>query len=161
MKNTYQNLADNARVWIYQSDRELNAEEKNSIKSQAMEFLAKWSAHGAKLDGAFEIFYDRFLVFFVDEDQARATGCSIDKSVRLIKSLERELAVSLLDRNLVAYKAGQSIEICSREEFISKVRDGELNNNTIVFNNLVATKKEFISDWEISLNKSWHKSLVK
>jgi len=160
MKSNYHKLADSARVWIYQSNRELNSEEVSSIKSQAMEFLAQWSAHGAKLEAAFEIFYECFLVFFVDEDQAKATGCSIDKSVRLIKSLEKEFAVSLLDRNLVAYRVGDSIAVCDREEFISKMRSGEIGDNTIVFNNLVSTKKEFESGWEIPLKRSWHKNLI-
>lgn len=160
MTLSYRQLSDNARVWIYQCQRHLSREEVSSIKRQALGFLQKWSAHGAKLNSDFEIFHNQFLVFFVDEKQAKAGGCSIDKSVRLIKSLENEFGISLLDRNLIAYRDKNEIATCAREEFAAKVRSGALDYRTIVFNNLVATKKEFESGWEVPLSLSWHKELV-
>ena len=142
MTNTYKDLPDNARVWVYQSNRKLSKDEISSIKGQGLEFLQRWSAHGNKLNAYFEVFHDQFLVFFIDEEQAKATGCSIDKSVRLIKSLEREFDIALLDRDLVAYQDGKSIATCTREEFIYKGRAGILDKNTIVFNllNLITSQ---------------------
>ncbi len=160
MSMSYKNLPDNTRVWVYQCNRSLNKNEVDSIKEQGADFLKKWSAHGAKLDAAFEVLHNQFIALFVDEEQAKATGCSIDRSVRLIKSFEREFSVKLFDRDCVAYRSGKDISVLSSREFINKVRNGELNPDTIVFNNLVSTKKEFETKWEVPLKESWHSKLI-
>ncbi|MGH8014996.1 MAG: ABC transporter ATPase [Candidatus Zixiibacteriota bacterium] len=158
---SYKNLKDNARVWVFQANRPLLEKEIQSIREQGQEFILKWSAHGAKLDAAFEVFHNQFIVLFVDEEQAKASGCSIDKSIRFIKQLEMEFDISLLDRNLVAYKDSGRIIIISREVFVERIRNGVLNENTIVFNTLVSTKKEFLTGWETPLKSSWHYDLAK
>ena len=158
---SYKNLADNTRVWIYQSNRPLSEQEVKSIQEQGDDFIRRWSAHGAKLNASFEIFHNLFIALFVDEEQAKATGCSIDKSVRLIKSFEKEFDLSLLDRTRIAYRDGNIIRICTSEELVGKMRERIINENTIVFNNLVSTKKEFQALWETPLKESWHFELIK
>ena len=160
MSMSYKNLPDNTRVWIYQSNRPFSLKESKSILEQGEDFLKSWSAHGAKLTAAFEIFHNLFIALFVDEEQAKATGCSIDKSVHLIKSFEKEFDVKLLERNCVASRVGKNISVLSRREFLEKIRSGQLNENTIVFNNLVSTKKEFETKWEVPLKESWHYGLI-
>jgi hypothetical protein len=152
---SYKNLPDNTRVWVYQSNRALNKKEIDLIKEQGADFLREWSAHGAKLNAAFEIFHNQFIALFVDEAQAKATGCSIDKSVHLIKSFEREFDLTLLDRNLVAYKLDKKIMMNTRDEFLAKFRNSELSADTTIFDNLVSTKREFEAKWEVPLKDSW------
>ena len=155
MSMSFKSLPDRTRVWVYQSNRPFSIQEEKSIRKQGEEFLRKWSAHGAKLNAAFEVFHNRFIALFVDEEQAKATGCSIDKSVRLIKSFDKEFDVKLLDRNMVAYKVGASIEIIERDEFLAKFRNSELSADTQIFDNLVSTKREFEVRWEVPLKDSW------
>ena len=45
-------------------------------------------------------------------------------------------------------------------EFEKLFSQGILHDNSIVFNNLIITKKELESNWEIPLKDSWHKNLV-
>ena len=160
MSMSYKNLADNTRVWVYQSNRPFSIQEAELIQEQGKMFLKRWSAHGAKLNAAFEIIHNLFVALFVDEEQAKATGCSIDKSVHLIKSFEKEFAIKLLDRNYVAFRAGKDILVLSRRQFLEKVRKGELNHDTTVFNNLVSTKKEFETKWEVPLKESWYYEMI-
>ncbi len=155
MSKTYRNLPDSTRVWIYQCNRPFSLKESESIQKQGEDFLKKWSAHGAKLNAAFEILHNQFIALFVDEEQAKASGCSIDKSVRLIKSFEKTLGVNLLDRSLIAYQVDDSIEIINRDEFLAKFRNSELSADTKIFDNLVSTKKEFESKWEVPFKDSW------
>ncbi len=155
MSMAYKDFPDSTRLWIYQGNRPFSLTEAKSIKNQGEEFLRSWSAHGAKLNAAFEIFHYLFIALFVDEVQAKATGCSIDKSIHLIRSIENEFNMNLLDRNLVAYRKRDSIEIVERNEFLARFRNSELSANTIIFDNLVSTKKEFDSRWEVPLKDSW------
>ncbi len=156
----YKELAGDTRVWIYQCDRKLSDSEVKAIKEQGDNFIDNWAAHGEKLEAAFEVLHSQFLIIFADEEQAKASGCSIDRSVHFIKNLEQEFSVSLLNRTLVAYKVDDEIITLPQEEFIGLVAQETLSKDTIVFNNLVTTKQEFETKWQVPLKDSWHRELI-
>ena len=158
----YKELPGDTRLWIYQCDRKLSDSEIEAIKEQGDNFIDGWAAHGEKLQAAFEILHSRFLIIFADEDEAKASGCSIDRSVHFIKNLEQEYSISLLNRNIVAYKVDDENEIVTlpQEEFVGLVAQGTLNENTIVFNNLVTSKQDLETKWEVPLRESWHSELM-
>ncbi len=158
--NTIQNIAPDSRVWVYQSNRELSSSETETLKKKATEFVAGWTAHNNQLKAEAKIYYNRFLVLIVDEEQAAASGCSIDTSVKFIKEAEVEFKITLLDRMNLAYKKGDKVLSAPKAEFEQLMLKGEINDDTIVFNNLVTTKAEFDTNWEIPLVKSWHKNLT-
>lgn len=156
----YRNLPPHTRVWIYQSSRALTANEAEEIKKKCNAFADQWTAHGKAMRAAIEVFYDRFIVVFADESQAMASGCSIDSSVRFIRQLETEHNISLLDRMNIAYKRGDRVEAAHLNDFREMIARGEVNEDTIVFNNLVGTKAEFDKSWEVPVRESWHKQLA-
>ena len=156
----YQDLPDHTRVWVYQSNRELTAAEVVEIQMKGDQFVSEWASHGTKLSAAIGIFYQRFIVVFVDEQQAMASGCSIDKSVAFIQQTEQAYNITLMDRMLISYKEGDEIKLERMPDFDKLVSDGVLNAKTIVFNNLVATKKEFEAQWEVPMEQSWHARML-
>jgi hypothetical protein len=159
--NELDRFSPDSKVWIYQADRPLEKEEKERIREMGERFAADWSAHGTSLKALFRIQYDRFLIFFVDEGQQEATGCSIDRSVHFIKGLESSFDLELMDRKLVAYRTDEGIRTIPFDQLERALKDGEITPDTPVFNNLVRTKKEFETDWEIPLKDSWHARLLK
>lgn len=158
--NTYSELPPDTRAWIYQSSRELTEDEAAEIREKANAFADKWTAHGKAMRASIEIFYNRFIAVFADESQAMASGCSIDSSVRFIQQLEKEYSISLLERMNVAYKKGSEVHAVHLNRFRELLQQGEVNENTVVFNNLVNTKADFEKSWEVPLKDSWHKQLV-
>ncbi len=154
------NFIPESKVWIYQADRELTDQEVVLIKKDAITFIDNWTAHGKLLKSQLEIFYNRFLVLFVDESQANASGCGIDKSIHFFQNLEKQLNINLMNRLLVAYKINDEVKTCSLSNFEKKIESGEITPETIVFNNLVSTKAEFESNWEIPLKDSWHSKML-
>ena len=157
---SYREFPENSRVWIYQCDRQLSPDEVKMIKQRTDQFLIDWGSHGSKLSAQIEIFYNVFLVVFVDEEIANASGCSIDKSFQLIKDLEIEFDISLLDRMVIAYRKEQKINLCRVDEFESLIKGGIITEDTIVFNNLVDRKVDFDTKWEVLIKDSWHNRLL-
>jgi len=153
------NLPDSSRVWVYQSNREFTHSELSDIHQALSNFALGWEAHGKKLKSAIEIYYNQFVVIFVDESFQHATGCSIDKSVALMKSIEDKYDVEMLDRMNLAYKTGDTIQNIKIGDFQEKARSGEFNTDMIVFNNLVKNRGEFVSNWETRVKNSWHINL--
>lgn len=153
------NLPETSRVWVYQSNRAFTNSELEELNNELSQFNADWQAHGTNLNSAIEVYYDQFVVVFVDESGQEATGCSIDKSVGLMKSLEQKYGVDMLDRMNLTYKEGDSIQNIKMAEFQGKAQSGEFNSEMTVFNNLVTSKAEFISKWETEAKNSWHNNL--
>lgn len=159
---TIDQLPSHSRIWIYQSVRELTATEVTEIKTNALSFLDQWTSHGNNMDAAIDVLYNRFVIVAVDEQTAPASGCGIDKSVRFIKDIEAKFNVPLLDRMNVAYKAGDAVRSCTLSEFEKLINTKQVDENTIVFNNLVSTLAELKTNWKVALKQSWHsKMLVK
>jgi hypothetical protein len=150
-------IPDHARVWIYQSDRQLNDSEVSLIKQRSKVFLSEWNAHGAALRAELSVFYHRFIVIIADETAVKASGCSIDSSVRFIKSLESELGIDLFNRLNLAYR-DQNGEIKSMmmSEFEQAAAAGEISKDTVVFDNTVSTVGQLKTRWELPASGSWH-----
>jgi hypothetical protein len=155
------NMPLNARVWVYQSNKELTDAEVSLVKEEGLKFISDWSAHGADLKASFDVLYNRFIVIAVDERQAMASGCSIDKSVNFMKQLEKKLNLNLFDRMQVAYREGDKIIATSLNNFETLAASGKINENTIVFNNLVTTKSDFDTQWETPVKNSWQSRVLK
>ena len=150
------NISENSRVWVYQSDRPFTNEEEQAIQKILNDFTGEWQAHGHALAALAEIYYHQFIVLSVDEHIAGATGCSIDKSVHLMKELESKFNINLFDRFRIAYRSGEEIINCSREEFEDRIKKGIIDGQTLVFNNLISRRKELETSWNIPLADSWH-----
>ena len=148
-------MPDNARVWVYQSSREFTIEEEEKISILAKGFLNTWTAHNQELKASFEIRYHIFLILMIDGNHALASGCSIDKSIHFIQNIEKQFSVSLLDRQIFALKEDGKINLLKRKDF-EKMIEKEISLDTIIFNNLVQTKHELNTKWEIPIRESWH-----
>lgn len=153
-------ISENSRIWIYQSDRELTEQELKAIQSHLDEFTASWAAHGNSLHAKGEIRFQRFIIIAVDEQQAQASGCSIDKSVALMKQFETQFEIQLFDRMQIAYRDGASIKTFRKAEFNTLVEKGILNEHTLIFNNLIQRYGELDTAWEIPLKESWLNRLI-
>jgi hypothetical protein len=104
---------------------------------------------------------NRFVVLMVDESQAGASGCSIDKSVYFVQGVEQAFGVKMFDRMLFAYQneAGE-VKTASSIEFDQLYKNGLINDETLVFDNLVKTKADFEGKWLKPLKDSWHARFV-
>ncbi|WP_340077557.1 ABC transporter ATPase [Leptobacterium sp. I13] len=158
---TFDTLPDSSRIWIYQSNRKFSDIEIAEIEKKLKVFLEEWTAHGANLQASYQIKYNRFIIIALDQDLQAATGCSIDTSVRFIQQLEQEYNIDLLDKMNVSYKQGEYITYKPLIEFKKMAKNKAVSGNTIVFNNLVANKGEYLKHWEVPAKESWHSRFVK
>ena len=152
----FKELPEDARVWIYQSNRSFTPEEQEQLTTQLKAYLEEWTAHGSELWASFEIRYNRFIVIGANQNVHAVSGCSLDALVRFIQQLEQTYNVTLLDRMNVSYRQGEYIAYKPLIEFKKMVKDKAVSAQTIVFNNLVNIKWEYEEHWEVPLQESWH-----
>jgi hypothetical protein len=154
-------FSSHSRVWVYQSDRKLTDAETLQAQVLLDNFTTGWTAHNNQLLAKAEIRYNRFLILFVDESQAGASGCSIDKSVNFMKQLEQHFGINLFDRFNLAYRDGEEILSVPRHQFEGLLKAGKINTETIVFNNLAQNLTELQTKWEVPFKESWHIQLFR
>ena len=147
------------KVWIYLSDKKLEGDLLNSIKRKGQEFVLNWKAHDVPLSASFEVLLDRFIVVKVDETAYNASGCSIDKLLRLIKQLEADHHLQLLNRLLVAYKAESGVEVVNASKVKELLQLSEINSDTLIYNVAASDSVEF-ENWLQPLKETWLKKYL-
>ena len=102
-----------------------------------------------------DVLHDRFVVVGVDEVQAEASGCSVDKSVGFVKQLEHDLNLMLTDRMVVVYERDGEIASCRLQELPDLLKDAVITPDTIVFDDLVGTVADLRARFRVPLKSSW------
>ena len=156
----FENLPTHSRVWIYQSDRKFSTQEEEFISEKAISFIDQLTKHGSDLQGSFVIKYNQFLVLAVDEGFNNVSGCAIDSSVRFVQEIEKLLRVDMMNKMNISYREGESINSVKMTIFKAYVKTNKITSKTIVFNNMVSTKQDLKTLWEVPLIKSWHKRFL-
>lgn len=154
-------LTDNSKVWIFQSNKFFTEPQAKIINQDLSVFMDEWSVHGTKIKTDFEIVDNLFIVLGADETQSAVSGCSKDSMTRVVKSLGEKLNIDFFDRLSIAYKnSGGNIELLTLDKFKKGLQSDAIRQNSIVFNNLIETKAELESNWQVEVKNSWHKMLL-
>lgn len=157
----FNTLPEESRVWIYQANRSFSEQELEEIHDKLNIFIENWTAHGSDLQAGYLIKYKRFIIFGLNQNLNKATGCSIDASVHFIQELEKEYSVDLMDKMNVSYKQGDFVAYKTLVDFKKMAKDKAVSKNTIVFNNLITNIAEFNENWEVPASESWHNRFLK
>ncbi|MBD0849858.1 ABC transporter ATPase [Maribacter arenosus] len=152
----FNTLPDSSRLWVYQASRSFTENELHEIRQELDAFIEEWTTHGSDLKAGYEIRYNRFIILALDQTQTSASGCSIDASVHFIQQLEKKYNVELLDKMNVSYKQGEYVAYKPLNDFKKMAKQKAVSKNTIVFNNLVTNKGEYLEHWEVPASESWH-----
>lgn len=144
-----------SKVWIYMAEKPFDNLSAHSITQEIHSFCKSWTSHNRDLKAGGALLYERFIVLMVDESNANASGCSIDKSLAFVKYLEQQYHQPLLLRTNIAFRSGNGIEVLPLSGLKNDYKTGRLSNQTIVFDNLVSNWEAFSSRWEVPLQNSW------
>ncbi|MCH6232732.1 hypothetical protein [Cognataquiflexum rubidum] len=156
MYKPFDQMPANARIWTYTSNRRLDKSELEILSSRLSAFCELWNTHGALMPTSFEIRFDQVIILAVDESQLGASGCSIDSSVRVLRDIENELDIDLLNQGKVSFiKSEGDLEVNPILGIKSKVTEGILQAETIVLNPVVKNKADLENNWKIKAKESW------
>jgi len=156
MHVSFNQLPDEARVWIYASAAPLTQAQQNQINTQAIEFTQQWTAHQMPLKASFIIMDDVFLVFGVDVVHHDISGCGIDKSVHLVQQWEHQTGLTLFNRLQVEYKQPNgTLAITNKQGLSTALLEQQINEHTLVADKTITTMGKFREHFYIPLAQSW------
>jgi len=157
----FQTLPDSSRIWIFGSDRPLEADETRGLLSETDEFLEGWAAHGSPLQASREWTDTHFLTIAVDQSTAGASGCSIDGLFRTLSALGPRIGANLVGSGRVFYRdATGAVQNISRDRFTELASSGEITTATRVFDTTLPTLGDWRDRFERSVADSWHAQLL-
>jgi hypothetical protein len=157
----FEKLPDSARVWVYGADRDVGKDAEGTLLGEVDNYLTNWTAHGVPLSAARDWRSARFLTIAVDQEQAGASGCSIDGLFRALKSLEQRLGASIVTSGLIFFRGKDGeIRSVSRDEFGELGASGEVDADTEVFDLSVTTLGEWRARFASRAGNSWHSALL-
>lgn len=144
---SFPGFSDTSRVWIYSSNREIAENEIDFIHRNLEEFTQQWATHGKELVASAAVILNNFVVFVVDEKQVKASGCSIDSSVRFIKSIGSELKIDFFNRLSVLIENNGKLE---------RIHFNELKSfpDSILFDTTLQNLGDFRENFAIKLKES-------
>lgn len=150
-----ENFHDDSRVWIYQSNRMFFISEALEMEDMLKDFIQNWDSHGVPVKGYANLFFGRFIIIMADETATGVSGCSTDKSVRLIKSIEERFKVDMFNRQSLAFVVKNKIELVPMSQLSYAFENNFLDKETLYFNNTVLTKKQLADNWITPIQNSW------
>ena len=144
-----------ARVWVYQANRTLTDSEVGIITETLKASLDTWEAHGKRLTASGKVFEHRFIVIAVDERDELPSGCSIDKSVHWLQEIGHRMNIDFFDRSLVYFDDQDQIQAIPVPKIKQAVTDEVISSGTIVFDNQVTTKAQWMKKWKTAASNTW------
>lgn len=148
-------LSNSSRLWVYQAERSLEDTELSYIKEVLSEFCPTWTAHDIKLKADFDILFNRFVILVVDETQAGASGCSIDKSVKKMQEISAHLKVDFFNRLQMVYMEQGQLYDLPMHEVKPALSRGDINTETLFFNPLIQQLSQLSEGFLVPFKQHW------
>ncbi len=151
----FETLPASSRIWIYQANRALSAEEVKDLAEVLTRFCNEWQTHGQPMQASFRIEHSYFVILAVDEDFQLPSGCSIDGSVRVLKNWQTQHNIDFFNRTLVPFLRSGQVELVPLSDLKKAVSGSAITPQTITFNNLVPSKGNWDTGWKKPAAESW------
>jgi hypothetical protein len=154
MLTDFHTLPEQARIWVYASEKALTQNQQAYILNYISEHLKGWNAHKEPLTAGVTILENHFIVVGLDENKNGASGCSIDTLQKTIQEIEKELTLSLMNRLNVFCKIEQEIH-CLPSFKLSTVA-----NKDTLFYDLTILAKSDLNTYLKPISEGWCAHLV-
>ena len=157
----FQSLPDDARIWVYMSNRKLSDDELSFMERQLVTLTDQWTAHGTPVLSSYQILNDQFIVLAADERNSNVSGCSIDSSVNRLKQIQGEIKIDFFNRDLVPFFQTDGVRLLERKTLRKSLEGGIWNGRSLTFNLLANTVGQLRASWVIPANESWLATYIK
>jgi hypothetical protein len=150
----FHTLPEQARIWVYASEKALTQNQQDYILNIISEELKGWNAHKQPLTAGVTILENHFIVVCLDENKNGASGCSVDTLQNTIQKIEKELTFSLMNRLNVFCKIEDEI-LC-----IPSFKLGSVADKDTLFYDLTILTKTDLNTYLKPIREGWCAYLV-
>lgn len=152
----YLTISEDAKVWVYPSNRKFYKTEIEEVENKVKSFVENWKTKDENFKASYQFLYSRFLIFFAEDELSPISSSDIDALVSFILELQTTFNVLLLDRMNVCFKQGEFVQYKDLKDFKKLVKSKSVTKKTVIFDNLINNKFDFENHWEITIEESWY-----
>ncbi|MDP1727043.1 MAG: hypothetical protein Q8M15_09695 [Bacteroidota bacterium] len=152
---SFSGMPNTSRTWVYAANRTLTVPEQQQMQEALAVFTRDWTAHNNSLKAEAAILYNQFVVIMVDEAYNEIGGCSIDKSIQLLKALGNQYKIDFFNRFFIYVLDGNEIITHTKQSLQEAINKGLVNQDSLVFNHLVQSKSDLTNNWIQALKQNW------
>ncbi|WP_372744331.1 ABC transporter ATPase [Lutibacter sp.] len=157
----FSTIPEEAKIWVFPSNRKFYPQEIEEISKSVETFLNNWKSDRDPIECSFLIKHDRFIIITANDTEYNLSLEAQDTLTSFIIELEKKYEVVLLDKINVCYKQGEFVQYKDIVEFKKMIKNKGVSDKTTVFNNMITVKEELRYNWEINIMESWLGRLVK
>jgi len=151
----FDKIPDWCKLWVFPASRKFYPQEISELKESVETFLKDWNSETEALKSAYQIKYDRFIIITVDDSEIKLPIETHNALSDFIQSLEKKYNLVLMDKINVCYKQGEFVQYKDLIAFKKMIKSKGVSPKTIVFNNIISTKEELATQWEINIMDSY------
>ena len=154
--DTFADLPDDAQVWIYAFEQELDPDGEQIIRQGLEPFMTQWVAHEASVQGAFEIFFHRFVVVAAQCPEG-ISGCSMDSLTRNFKNFRSFHGLDGLKGGILYFRNREGeVQAVEQLKFRDLIESGTVSAETPIIQTPIKTLGRLRSgEFEASFENSF------
>lgn len=157
----FETLPEEAKVWVYPSNRKFYPKEIEEVEARLKFFVENWKKEDEDFKASYRFLYNRFLILIADDENTTLTNIDIDASVSFILELQSVYEIELLDKMNACFKQGEFVQYKELKDFKKLLKNRAVTGKTIIFDNLITTKTDLENNWEIPIEDSWYSRFLK
>lgn len=154
----FPDLPDHAHLWAHVASRPLRPDEEKRLRGVLDDFMAGWTSHGRRVEGAFRLLESRILLVGADLPGGAVSGCGIDKLVRRLERGAEAMGFAWASPLSVFYRDAEgAVQSATRPAFRALAAEGTVTTETPVFDLGVALVGDLrAGGFEKPAGQAWH-----
>lgn len=155
-------ITGDSKIYVYQSKRDFEPEEAESIEHELDRFVAGWNRKPNVDFADYSLFENHFIIIAVVRNRNSDIDCSLDTPANnVIRKLDKTLDLGLVRPMQISYRTDGKIHTVSLSAFRQLLSESEVGEDVTVFHTGVYSLDEFDRSWELPLNRSWVSGMLK
>lgn len=156
----FQELPNDAKVWIYIGDRKLASNEKAELIGKIEPFLSRWKSEGKEFKSSYEILEDQILVVGGVSEGFALSGCTMDALKKTVEKWDESLQLNFTAIPKFCYRGPHAIVCRNQAQFKEDIRKGLVTEQTKVFDNTILAMEDYRKGIEFPIQKCWHNRVL-
>ena len=113
----FEEIPEDAKVWVYPSSRKFYPNEIEVIEEKIKKFIESWKSDDTSFKASYKFLHNRFIILTADDIATELSNADIDTSISFILSLQETHEVALLDRMNICFKQGEHVQYKDLKDF--------------------------------------------
>jgi len=151
----FEQLTNEAKVWVYPADKKLSFTTADAILQEAKNFLDHWKSHDRPLTASAKVADEYFLIIGMEKPTFPLTCCTTDNITRFLQQIKEKWHIDFFKRDKLRIRHQNEDILLPITEVKKQLEAGLLDKEAIFFDHTINQKAALAQHWTIPLHQAW------